>query len=131
MTAQPMNGATSVVAEKPQVRTEIKAFAARDFSMVIALVAIWGFFAYSTGLNFVSPFNVSNLAVELSIIAVVALGQLLIIVAGEIDLSLGSGVGLMGGIAAVLISLYGWAAGSAMAATIGISIIVWLLMGAL
>jgi len=131
MTAQPMNGATGLVEEKLPVKTEIKPFAARDFSMVIALVAIWGFFAWSTRLTFVSPFNVSNLAVELSIMAVVALGQLLIIVAGEIDLSLGSGVGLMGGIAAVLISLYGWAAGSAMAATIGISIIVWLLMGAL
>ncbi|MEI8196384.1 MAG: hypothetical protein WCI73_10785, partial [Phycisphaerae bacterium] len=91
-----------------------KGLAARDFSMAIALVVIWAFFASATGMNFVSARNLSNLAVELSITAVLALGALLIIVAGQIDLSIGSGVGLFGGVAAVLITLQHWQAGPAM-----------------
>lgn len=108
-----------------------KGMAARDFSMAIALVVIWAFFAYATRLNFVSARNLSNLAVELSITAVLALGALLIIVAGQIDLSIGSGVGLFGGVAAVLITLYHWPASTAMLLAAAMAIIVWLLMGTL
>ena len=76
--------------------------AARDFSMAIALVAIGAFFTIASP-TFVSARNLSNLAVELSITAVLALGMLLIIVPGHVNLSAGSGVGLFGGIAAVLV----------------------------
>lgn len=105
--------------------------AVRDFSMAIAMVLIWAYFAYATHLGFVSAQNLSNLAVELSITAVLALGALLVIVAGHIDLSIGSGVGLMGGIAAVLISWHNWSAPWAMLATAAIAVVLWLLMGTL
>ncbi len=129
MNAQPVNPMIAAKGdEKSALQSELKSFAARDFSMVIALVLIWGFFALVRP-AFIKPFNVSGLAVEVSITAVLAIGQLLIIVAGEIDLSIGSGVGLMGGIAAVLISWHGWSAGSSMAVTVLVSVAVWLLMG--
>lgn len=120
------------VAESPKPTTaRVKSLAVRDFSMVIALVAIWIYFAVMTNMNFVSARNLSNLAVELSITAVLALGQLLIILCGQIDLSIGSGVGLMGGIAAVLITEHQWNAGAAMLLTTAFALTVWLLMGTL
>jgi D-xylose transport system permease protein len=102
----------------------------RDFSMVIALLLIWGFFAVATP-NFVSARNLSNLAVELSITAVLALGMLLVILTGQIDLSVGSGVGLLGGVAAVLIFDHGWSAPAAMLVALVLALLIWAGMGAI
>jgi D-xylose transport system permease protein len=107
-----------------------KAFSPRDFSMVFALITIWGFFAVATP-NFVSARNLSNLAVELSITAVLALGMLLIILTGHIDLSVGSGVGLLGGIAAVLVYERGMSAPLAMLVALLVALVVWVGMGAI
>jgi len=64
--------------------------------LLIALLLIWIFFtAWSP--SFISARNLSQLAVELSITATLALGMLLIIVPGHIDLSVGSGVGSSAG----------------------------------
>jgi D-xylose transport system permease protein len=113
-----------------QAPTTEKAFSPRDFSMVFALILICGFFAVVTP-NFVSARNLSNLAVELSITAVLALGMLLIILTGHIDLSVGSGVGLLGGLAAVLIFDHAWGAPAAMLVALLLGILVWMGMGAL
>src|SRR5690606_18048308 len=51
----------------------------RDFSLFIALAVIWGYFALTTP-SFLTPRNLSNLTVEMSITAILALGMLLIIV---------------------------------------------------
>jgi D-xylose transport system permease protein len=105
-------------------------FSPRDFSMVFALIAICGFFAFVTP-NFVSARNLSNLTVELSITAVLALGMLLIILTGHIDLSIGSGVGLLGGLAAVLVFERSWGAPAAMLLALLVAVIVWVGMGAI
>ena len=74
-----------------------------DFALGLALLLIAGFFAYASP-QFLSPRNLSLLLIELSVTATLALGMLLVILPGHIDLSAGSGVGLIGGIAAVLVS---------------------------
>jgi D-xylose transport system permease protein len=102
----------------------------RDFSMVIALLLIWGFFWLTTPI-FVSSRNLSNLAVEMSITAVLALGMLLIIITGNIDLSIGSGVGLLGGLASILIIEHNWGAPAAMGLAFVVAVLIWLAMGAL
>ena len=102
----------------------------RDFSMVIALVVIFVFFAFAAP-GFVSARNLSNLAVELSITAVLALGMLMIILTSHVDLSVGSGVGLFGGIAAVLVFEHGWPAPASMLVALLLAILVWTLMGAI
>ena len=102
----------------------------RDFSMLIALVAIFVFFGVASP-TFVSARNLSNLAVELSITAVLALGILMIIVTSQMDLSVGSGVGLFGGIAAVLVFEQQWPAPAAMLVALAGAILVWTLMGAI
>ncbi len=104
--------------------------ALRDFSMVIALIIIWGFFAFSTP-AFLSARNLSNLTVELSITAILSLGMLLVILPGYIDLSIGSGVGLLGGISAVLLFQYDWPAPLAMLVAIAVAVVIWFGMGAL
>src|ERR1041384_5241429 len=106
-----------------------KRFSPRDFSMLIALTAIWIYFAATTP-TFVSAINLSNLCVEFSITAVLALGMFIVILPGQIDLASGSGVGLFGAIAAVLVAQGHWPTPLALVLTIALAIAVWAGMGA-
>jgi D-xylose transport system permease protein len=100
----------------------------RDYSMAVALIAIWVFFAIKSD-QFLGPRNLSMLAIELSITATLALGMLLVLLSGLIDLSVGSGVGLLGGIAAVLVFQHNLPAGAAMLVSVVTGVAVWSLMG--
>jgi D-xylose transport system permease protein len=102
----------------------------RDFSMLIALVLIAVFF-WAMDPAFLSARNLSQLAIEVAATAVLALGMLLIILPGHIDLSVGSGLGLMGGIAAVLVVQQGFPAPVAMLLTMLLSVLLYAAMGAL
>ena len=101
----------------------------RDFSPVIALAIIWVVFA-ALSPHFLTPRNLSMLMIELSTTALLALGMFLIILPGHIDLSVGSGVGLIGGIASVLIIRGGWPAPAAMLLAFLAAIAMWTAMGA-
>ena len=100
----------------------------RDFSMGFALLAICGFFAVISP-QFLSARNLSLLMTELAITATLAMGMLLIILPGHIDLSVGSGVGLLGGIASVLVFRHNWPAPLAMTCAGVIGLLVWFGMG--
>ena len=104
--------------------------AARDFSMIIALVAIWIYFAIRAP-AFLSARNLSLLVIDLSVTAILALGMLLVILPGHIDLSAGSGVGLFGAAAAVLVFWQRWPAAGAMGVVLVGAVIIWALMGTL
>ena len=105
-------------------------FSVRDFSLVLSLVAIWAFFAIASP-QYLSARNLSALSVELAITATLALGMLLVILPGHIDLSVGSGVGLVGGIAAVLVFNHGWPSFLAFLPAIAVALLVWLAQGTL
>lgn len=108
----------------------MRRIATRELSMVIALVAIWAFFAWREPV-FLSSRNLSLLSVELAVTAVLALGMLVVLLPGQIDLSAGSGVGLAGAVAAVLVFWHGVPAPLALLiAAIG-AVLVWSAMGAL
>ncbi len=81
--------------------------------------------------EFLSPRNLSMLMIELAVTAVLALGMLLVIVSGQIDLSAGSGVGLIGGVAAVLVFQAGWSAPAALALATVLALLIWTGMGLL
>lgn len=98
--------------------------------MPIALIAICVFFGLRES-AFLGPRNLTQLIVEFSITGTLALGMFMILLTGQIDLSVGSGVGLIGGIAAVLVFQKGWSAPAAMAAAFGAALVLWFLMGAL
>jgi D-xylose transport system permease protein len=97
-------------------------------AMPVVLAAIFGFFA-AVHPQFVSPRNLSMLMIELSVTATLAIGMLLVILPGQIDLSAGSGVGLLGGLAAVLMFRYQWPAPAALLAAIALGVVLWGMMG--
>ncbi|WP_434710901.1 sugar ABC transporter permease [Rhizobium sp. YTUHZ045] len=74
----------------------------REYGMFIALIAIMVFFQFSTGGVLFRPLNLTNIILQNSFIVIMALGMLLVIVAGHIDLSVGSVVGFIGAIAGVM-----------------------------
>ncbi|MBK4722659.1 sugar ABC transporter permease [Azospirillum sp. YIM DDC1] len=74
----------------------------RDYGMLLSLVAIVLFFQYMTDGTLLQPLNLTNLVLQNSYIVIMALGMLLVIVAGHIDLSVGSVVALIGALAATL-----------------------------
>jgi D-xylose transport system permease protein len=100
----------------------------RDFSLVIALVVICAFFGIVSP-QFLSARNLSLLITELSITATLAMGMLLVILPGNIDLSAGSGVGLLGGIASVLVFEHNWPAPLAMGTALVAGVLIWFCMG--
>jgi D-xylose transport system permease protein len=102
----------------------------KTLSMPLALAAIWIFFAIKEP-AFLGPRNLSQLMVEFSIIGTLALGMFMILLTGQIDLSVGSGVGLIGGIAAVLVTKHAWGAPAALAAGLAAALLLWSLMGTL
>src|SRR5438552_12854319 len=73
----------------------------RQYGMLVALVVIIVFFQGTTGGTMLTPQNVTNVFLQNGYIIVMALGMLLIIVAGHIDLSVGSVAAFTGAIAAV------------------------------
>jgi D-xylose transport system permease protein len=103
----------------------------RAYTMVFALIAIWAFFHYSTGRIFFEPRNFSNLMRQTSVTGVLAVGMLMVIVTGNIDLSVGSVVGLAGGIAAIAQGWLGWGLGPSLLAGIGAGIAIGALHGSL
>ncbi|MBS0446650.1 MAG: sugar ABC transporter permease [Proteobacteria bacterium] len=74
----------------------------RDYGMLLSLIAIMVFFQVMTDGTLMQPLNLTNLVLQNSYIVIMALGMLLVIVAGHIDLSVGSVVGFIGAMAAVL-----------------------------
>ncbi len=78
----------------------------RDYGLLLSLVAIMVFFQVMTNGTLFQPLNLTNLILQNSYIIVMALGMLLVIVAGHIDLSVGSVSGFVGAVAAVLMVEY-------------------------
>ncbi|WP_010283672.1 multiple monosaccharide ABC transporter permease [Bacillus timonensis] len=74
----------------------------REYGMIIALVFIAGLFWILTdGISF-SSLNLTNLILQNGFILVLAVGMVLVIITGNIDLSVGSVVAIVGAIAGVL-----------------------------
>ena len=78
----------------------------REYGILIALVVIMVFFQIITGGVLFRPVNLTNLVLQNSFVVIMALGMLLVIVAGHIDLSVGSIVAIIGAVAAVMMVNY-------------------------
>ncbi|MDQ0338596.1 D-xylose transport system permease protein [Caldalkalibacillus uzonensis] len=101
----------------------------RAYAMIFALVAIWLFFAILTDGAFLSERNLSNLFRQMSVTAILAIGVVLVIVSGQIDLSVGSVAGLTGGVAAVLNVWVGLDPFLSIAVAIGLGILIGIWQG--
>ena len=93
-------------AVKPQASLGFLKSNLREYGLLISLIAIMVFFQVMTNGTLFQPLNLTNLILQNSYIIVMALGMLLVIVAGHIDLSVGSVCGFIGGVAAVLMVNY-------------------------
>jgi putative multiple sugar transport system permease protein len=78
----------------------------RNYGMLLSLLAIMLFFEIVTDGTLLQPLNLTNLVLQNSYIVIMALGMLLVIVTGHIDLSVGSVAGFVGAVAAVLMVRY-------------------------
>jgi len=98
-------------------------------ALLIAIALIWAFFSYKTEGGFMTPRNMSNLMRQMAITGIVACGMSLVIIAGEIDLSVGSLLGLLGGVAAVLDVMHGLPLPVNLLAVLGLGLVIGLFNG--
>lgn len=75
----------------------------RQYGMIIALVLIMVLFQILTDGILLKPLNITNLILQNSYILVLAIGMLLVIITGHIDLSVGSVAAFVGAISAILV----------------------------
>jgi D-xylose transport system permease protein len=99
----------------------------KQYTMFLALIAIWLIFAVLTGGVFVSSRNLSNLFVQTVTTAILAIGMVLVIVAGHIDLSVGSVLGFTGAVCALLMVKAEWGVLPSVAVTlvVGLAVGAW------
>lgn len=112
-------------------RFRISTSVLRAYTMLFALVAIWIYFHFSTNQVFLDPRNFSNLMRQTAVTGVLAVGMLMVIITAQIDLSVGSVVGLAGGIAAIAQGWWGWGLVPSLAIGIGVGIAIGAAQGAL
>jgi putative multiple sugar transport system permease protein len=99
----------------------------RTSGIYVAFVAIVALFAILTEGVSLSPGNITNIVLQYSYILVLAIGMVLVIIAGHIDLSVGSVVALTGAVSAVLVIKNGapWWAGMLAAIAVGLAVGAW------
>jgi putative multiple sugar transport system permease protein len=100
----------------------------RTSGIYIAFVAIVALFWLITDNHVsLSPGNITNIVLQYSYILVLAIGMVLVIIAGHIDLSVGSVVALTGAVSAVLVIQKGfpWWVGMLAAIAVGLAVGAW------
>ncbi|HJU55058.1 MAG TPA: sugar ABC transporter permease [Pyrinomonadaceae bacterium] len=132
--------ANETVTERPPVtadtepqksigRLRIPTTALRAYTMVFALVVVWLLFTWATDGIFLEARNFSNLMRQTAVTGVLAVGMLMIIIAGQIDLSVGSLVGLAGGVSVMVLTWLGWGLVPAVAAAVVVGVVIGALHG--
>ncbi|MEZ0448439.1 multiple monosaccharide ABC transporter permease [Cellulomonas sp. ICMP 17802] len=79
----------------------------RQSGIFVAFVAIVGLFTILTDGVLLSPGNVTNIVLQYSYILILAIGMVIVIIGGHIDLSVGSVVALTGAVSAVIVIQHG------------------------
>lgn len=110
--------------KKPGLR--VKSLNLQVFVMLAAILFIMLFFAFTTEGAYLSARNISNLLRQTAITGILAVGMVFVIVSAEIDLSVGSMMGLLGGAAAIFDVWLGWP----LPLTIVVTLLAGLLLGA-
>ena len=80
----------------------------RQIGIFLALIVIIALFQVLTGGSLLQPANVTNIVVQNSYILILAIGMVMIIIAGHIDLSVGSVAAFVGAMSGVMITQWGW-----------------------
>ena len=78
----------------------------KQYGMFLALVAIYVIFALLTGGKNLSPANINNLVMQNGYVVILAVGMLLCVLTGNIDLGVGSVVAVTGSVAGIILVDY-------------------------
>ncbi len=99
----------------------------RQSGIFVAFVAIVGLFTYLTDGVLLSPGNVTNIVLQYSYILILAIGMVIVIIGGHIDLSVGSVVALTGAVSAVVVIQHGlpWWLGVLAGLGVGFLVGIW------
>nr|WP_134684002.1 sugar ABC transporter permease [Brevibacillus migulae] len=100
----------------------------RAYTMVAAVILIWLLFGMLND-TFLTARNLSNLFTQMSVTAILAIGMVLVIVSGHIDLSVGSLVGLTGGVAAIMSNWMGMPTSAVILGTLIVGLLLGMLQG--
>ena len=79
----------------------------RQSGIYIAFILIVGLFTLTTHGVLLSPGNVTNIVLQSSYVLILAIGMVIVIIGGHIDLSVGSLVALTGSVSAILVIRHG------------------------
>ncbi len=110
----------------PTALPALKGLNLQVFVMIAAIVVIMLFFTWVTDGAYLSARNISNLLRQTAITGILAVGMVFVIISAEIDLSVGSMMGLLGGAAAIFDVWLGWP----LPLTILVTLMMGLLLGA-
>ncbi len=99
----------------------------RQYGMILALILIMIFFAITTNGVSLVPLNITNLLLQNGHILILAVGMLIVILTGNIDLSVGSVAAFVGAIAGIMMikNDYNWIISSIAALGVGIAAGAW------
>ena len=130
-----MSTADATVDEDVEVRGDrldlLRRFIAGDLAelrVVLAIAVIWAIF-YIQEPRFLSSVNLSNLVLQMTAVGLVSIGVVLVLLLGEIDLSVGAVSGLCAAIMAVLIEKEGWNPYLGIAAAVAAGTLIGLFQG--
>ena len=86
----------------------------KQYGMVIMLIVVYVFFAILTGGKNMTPMNINNLIMQNGYVVILAVGMLLCVLTGNVDLGVGSVVAACGAVAGTLLMDFGVSAPVAM-----------------
>jgi D-xylose transport system permease protein len=96
--------------------------------VIVAIAVIWTIFQIAND-RFLSAINLTNLTLQIAAVATISIGVVLILLLGEIDLSVGAVSGLAAGVMAVLSVKEGWSPELAIVAALVVGASIGLLQG--
>lgn len=92
----------------------------KQYGMVLALIAVYVIFAIITGGKNLAPMTVNNIIMQNGYVIILAVGMLLCVLTGNVDLGVGSVVATCGAVAGTLIVDYGVSSPVAMLASLAV-----------
>jgi D-xylose transport system permease protein len=114
-----------------RARTRVRSYLARDLGpvpVIVGIAAVWIFFQTQNN-NFLTARNLSNLTLQMAVTAILAMAVVIVMVSGEIDLSLGSVTGVTSALLGILLTNHHWSVEAALVATLGFGLAIGLLHG--
>src|SRR5215204_5097907 len=110
---------------------KIETSSLRAYTMLGALILIWLFFHWQTGGTFLSSGNLSNLMLQTAVTGILSVGMLMLIISGNIDLSVGSVLAFAGGVGAIALTNWDYGLGASILLAIAVGVAIGIVHGVL